>query len=41
MDKATLELKEYYTEFEEEFTDFFEELRALFELKLKQIEAKF
>lgn len=28
MDKATLELRQYYAEFEDEFTEFFEELRV-------------
>lgn len=41
MDKATLELKQYYTEFEEEFTAFFEELRNYSKLKLVEIEAAF
>lgn len=33
MDKATLELKTYYSEFEEEFTQFFEELKVFAEQK--------
>jgi len=41
MDRATSELKEFYTEFEQEFTDFFEELRNFSALKLKEIEASF
>lgn len=41
MDKATLELKQYYTEFENEFTQFFEELRAFSKVKLLEIETLF
>ncbi|PWK19586.1 acyl carrier protein phosphodiesterase [Xanthomarina spongicola] len=37
MDKATIELKEYYHEFENEFTLFFEELMAFSEIKLIEI----
>ncbi|WP_298759611.1 acyl carrier protein phosphodiesterase [uncultured Psychroserpens sp.] len=38
MNTATVELKEFYTEFETEFTSFFEELRAFTEAALKDIE---
>ena len=38
MDKAILELKEYYSEFEEEFTQFFEELRTFTKMKLIEIQ---
>lgn len=38
MDKATNELKEFYTEFELEFTQFFEELRAFSKDKLVEIQ---
>ncbi len=41
MDKATLELQQYYKEFENEFTEFFEELRAFSILKLKDIQTSF
>lgn len=41
MDKATLELKQYYNEFEQEFTLFFAELRAFSKLKLIEIETAF
>ncbi|MCD2259464.1 acyl carrier protein phosphodiesterase [Psychroserpens luteolus] len=38
MHTATVELKEFYTEFETEFTSFFEELRAFAKAALKDIE---
>lgn len=38
MDKATLELKTYYTEFEEEFTQFFEDLRVFSKQKRLELE---
>lgn len=41
MDKATLELQHYYSEFEDEFTAFFEELRAFSKLKLIEIQKSF
>jgi acyl carrier protein phosphodiesterase len=41
MHTATVELKEFYIEFEEEFTSFFEELRAFSKETLSQIEMKF
>lgn len=41
MNNATLELKQFYVEFENEFTTFFEELRSFSELKRKEIEATF
>ncbi len=41
MDKATVELKQYYSEFEEEFTHFFEELRVFSKLKLKELQLDF
>ncbi|MGJ8593759.1 MAG: ACP phosphodiesterase [Aquaticitalea sp.] len=37
MDKATLELKQYYSEFEDEFTQFFNELKAFAEIQLFEI----
>ena len=40
MHTATLELKEFYTEFEEEFTSFFEELRVFSLEILSDIETK-
>jgi len=40
MHTATLELKEFYAEFEEEFTSFFEELRSFSKEKLNHIEIK-
>ncbi len=41
MDKATLELQHYYSEFEDEFTAFFEKLRAFSKLKLIEIQKSF
>ncbi|MEZ4802940.1 MAG: acyl carrier protein phosphodiesterase [Gelidibacter sp.] len=41
MDRATLELKKYYSEFEAEFTEFFEELRTFSALKLSEIKTEF
>ncbi|MEO6346905.1 MAG: ACP phosphodiesterase [Aquaticitalea sp.] len=41
MDRASVELKQYYNEFEEEFTTFFEELRAYSKLKLVEIQTNF
>lgn len=41
MHTATVELKEFYIEFEEEFTSFFEELRAFSKETLSKIEMKF
>ncbi|MEH6537331.1 MAG: acyl carrier protein phosphodiesterase [Psychroserpens sp.] len=38
MNTATIELKEFYTEFETEFTSFFEELRAFAKNTLQDIE---
>jgi acyl carrier protein phosphodiesterase len=40
MNTATVELKEFYTEFEEEFTSFFEELRTFSKDTLNNIENK-
>nr|WP_321246015.1 acyl carrier protein phosphodiesterase [uncultured Psychroserpens sp.] len=40
MNRATVELKEFYTEFEDEFTSFFEELRAFSKDTLSNIEKK-
>ena len=40
MNTATVELKEFYTEFEDEFTSFFEELRAFSKDTLSNIEKK-
>lgn len=40
MNTATIELKEYYTEFEAEFTSFFEELRTFTKQKLQDIETQ-
>ncbi len=37
MDRATLELKLHYTEFEHEFTEFFEELKAFCQIKLLEL----
>ncbi len=41
MDKATSELKQYYSEFEDEFTRFFEELRGFSKLKLEEIKTSY
>lgn len=41
MNTATVELQEFYVEFEEEFTSFFEELRAFTNQTLKTIEESF
>lgn len=41
MDKATLELNQYYNEFEDEFTRFFEELRLFSKYKLIDIQSSF
>ncbi|HLT33321.1 MAG TPA: ACP phosphodiesterase [Aquaticitalea sp.] len=41
MDKATMELKQFYAEFEMEFSEFFEELRTYSKLKLVEIETEF
>ena len=41
MDKATLELNQYYNEFEDEFTRFFEELRLFSKHKLIDIQSSF
>ncbi|MCK8479750.1 ACP phosphodiesterase [Psychroserpens algicola] len=40
MNTATIELKEFYSEFEAEFTSFFEELQAFTTTKLKDIETQ-
>ena len=40
MNRATVELKEFYTEFEDEFTSFFQELRAFSKDTLSNIEKK-
>lgn len=37
MDRATLELKLHYTEFENEFAEFFEELKAFSQIKLLEL----
>lgn len=41
MDKATLELQQYYSEFETEFKEFFQELCVFSELKLNEIKTTF